>query len=237
MMELLVSHGADVNALWHGSFPTIFSPCETLEPAALQWLLDHGADPNPATTSGQTALDYVIGTYVRSPKALSGCIEILLAAGGVTKYNSPAVLELIRGRLDRLAALVDADPELVHKRFEDLDCGASGGRRLTLKGATLLHVAAEYGNLEAARLLLDRGADVNARATIDPAGVGGQTATFHAATQRDDGGAPMVQLLVERGADLSIRAKVPGHYERPDEILECTALDYAPLLRGQGDGA
>src|SRR4026208_1755494 len=35
MMELLVSHGADVNALWHGHFPIIFSPCESLGSAAL----------------------------------------------------------------------------------------------------------------------------------------------------------------------------------------------------------
>jgi hypothetical protein len=46
MMELLVSHGADVNALWHGQFPIIFAPCESLDPAALKWLLDHGANPN-----------------------------------------------------------------------------------------------------------------------------------------------------------------------------------------------
>jgi hypothetical protein len=29
MMELLVSHGADVNALWHGHCPIIFPPCES----------------------------------------------------------------------------------------------------------------------------------------------------------------------------------------------------------------
>ena len=46
MMELLVSHGADVNALWHGYFPIIFAPCESLDPGALKWLLDHGANPN-----------------------------------------------------------------------------------------------------------------------------------------------------------------------------------------------
>jgi hypothetical protein len=28
MLELLVSYGADVNALWHGHFPIIFAPCE-----------------------------------------------------------------------------------------------------------------------------------------------------------------------------------------------------------------
>src|SRR5258708_18672143 len=46
MMELLVSHGADVNARWHGHFPIIFAPCAPLDPAALQCLLDHGANPN-----------------------------------------------------------------------------------------------------------------------------------------------------------------------------------------------
>src|SRR5438067_12585496 len=46
MMELLVSHGADVNALCHGNFPIVFAPCESLDPPALKWLLDHGANPN-----------------------------------------------------------------------------------------------------------------------------------------------------------------------------------------------
>ena len=36
MMELLVSHGADVNAEWHGDFPIIFAPCESVDPAGAQ---------------------------------------------------------------------------------------------------------------------------------------------------------------------------------------------------------
>ena len=81
-------------------------------------------------------------------------------------------------------------------------------------------------------LLLDRGADVNARATVDDAGVGGQTAIFHAVTQFDDDGLPVTQLLIERGADLTVRAKLPGDYERPGEVVECTALGYALLFGG-----
>jgi hypothetical protein len=38
--------------------------------------------------------------------------------------------------------------------------------------------------------------------------------------------------LVERGADLTVRAKLPGHYERPGEIVECAALGYALLFGG-----
>jgi ankyrin repeat protein len=240
MMELLVSHGADVNALWHGHFPIIFAPCESIDPAALKWLLDHGANPNCRDhgyeISGHpypgTALDYLIASYARSVERLSACIDILLEAGAATKYDAPAVLKLLRGRLDDLTELIDADPALVNRRFSELDCGMSSGRSLTLQGGTLLHVAAEYGNLAALALLLDRGADVNARATVDDAGVGGQTAIFHAVTQFDDDGLPATQLLIERGADFTVRATLPGDYERPGEIVECTALGYALLFGG-----
>ena len=240
MMELLVSHGADVNARWHGDFPIIFAPCESLDPGALKWLLDHGANPNCRDHGYQiggyrypgTALDYIIASYARSPEELSACIDILLDAGGVTKYALPGVLEVLRGKLDSLAEQIDADPGLVHKRFSELDCGQTGGRNLLLAGGTLLHVAAEYGNPAAVALLLGRGADVNARATVDEAGVGGQTAIFHSVTQFDDGGLRVTQLLLERGADLAVRVKLPGDYERPGEVVECTALGYALLFGG-----
>jgi len=226
MMELLVSYGADVNAEWHGDFPIIFAPCESVDPEALKWLLEHGANPN-CNARGGTALDYLIGTYARSPERLSACIDLLLAAGGTTRYNAPGVLDVIRRRLDRLTEQLDSDPHLVHRRFPELDFGSTGGRRLLLRGATLLHVAAEYGGVEAARLLLDRGADVDARATTDDAGIGGQTAIFHAVTQFEDRGLPMTRLLVEHGADLKVRVNLPGHYERPEEVVECTPLGYA----------
>jgi len=241
MMELLVSHGADVNALWHGHYPILFAPCESMDPAALKWLLDHGANPNCRDhgyeISGHpypgTALDYLIAGYARSLERLSACIDILLEARGETRYDTPAVLALLRGRLDRLAELIDAEPGLVNQRFPELDCGQTGGRSLLLQGGALLHVAVEYGNVAAAALLLDRGADVDARATVGEAGTGGPTAIFHAVTQFDDGGLPVTQLLIDRGADLTVRVKLPGDYERPGEIVECTPLGYALLFGGE----
>jgi ankyrin repeat protein len=234
MMELLVAHGADVNAEWNGYFPIIFAPCETVEPKPIKWLLEHGANPNCARAERKypgTALDYVIGTYGRSPQ-LGECMDILIGAGGATKYNLPPVLDLLRGRLDLLAKHLDTDRTLTHRRFPELEFGSTGGRLLKLRGATLLHVAAEYGNVEGAKLLLERGADVNARAVVDEAGVGGQTPIFHAVTQFFDGGLPMAQFLVERGADLSLRVKLPGYYERPGEVVECTPLGYAERFPG-----
>jgi ankyrin repeat protein len=232
MMELLLANGADVNAAWNGHFPIIFAPCETVDAQALRWLLDHGADPMCARHPGKgTALDYVIGTYSRSQQ-LGKCIDMLLAAGCATRRGTPPVLEILRGRTDRLASLLGSDPGLVHRRFSELDWGSTAYRRMNLRGTTLLHVAAEYGNTEAACLLLDSGADVNARADLDSQGIGGQTPIFHAVSQFFDWGLPLARLLVERGADLSKRALLPGHYEREDEFVECTPLGYAEMFPG-----
>ncbi len=237
MMELLVSHGADVNAEWSGYFPIIFSPCETVDPVPLKWLLDHGANPNCARTGRKypdNALDYVIQSYSRTPE-LAECIDILLAAGAITRYNVPSVFDMLRGRLDLLAAHFDADPTLVHRRFPDLDFGTTATRRMVLRGATLLHVASEYCNVEAARLLIDRGAHVNAPAALDDAGIGGQTPIFHAASQFDDAGIEVVRLLLDRGADLSIRAKLPGFHDVPDDFVEGNALAYAARHPGEDE--
>ena len=104
MMELLVAHGADVNALWHGHFPIIFAPCESLDPVALEWLLDHGANPNCRDhgyeISGHrypgTALDYLIAGYARSLERLRACIDVLLEASVSNAYLDAGV-EILNG--------------------------------------------------------------------------------------------------------------------------------------------
>jgi Ankyrin repeat len=49
MTELLVAHGANVNALaYSGTYPIILGPLELFAPWTLKWLLDHGADLHAA---------------------------------------------------------------------------------------------------------------------------------------------------------------------------------------------
>jgi ankyrin repeat protein len=241
MMELLVHSGADVNAAWHGSYPIIFAPCETLDPTALDWLLQHNADPNCGEESAWqsrgkqhpgTALDYLLGTYVRGKDELSVSIELLQDAGGVSQYDQPGVIAVIRGDCEAVKEILHREPALIEKRYPSLHIGATARRMLTLKDATLLHVAAEFGQGEVTKQLLEAGADVNARALTGADGVGGQTPIFHAATQNGDFGLDVVKLLIARGADLNLRCRLPGHYERPEEVFEGTVLDYAHLFPG-----
>ena len=128
MMELLVAHGADVNARWNGDFPILFAPCESVDPVALQWLLEHGARPI-------TALDYLLETYARSPE-LGACVDLFVAAGAVSRYDLPGVLDTVLDRAGRLAERLDSDPGLLHRRFPELAFGSTGARRLLLQGAT-----------------------------------------------------------------------------------------------------
>src|SRR5207249_3305710 len=112
------------NALWNGDYPILFGACEVVNPASLKWLLKHGADPNcPKLGQGTTALDYLIGTYTRSPDLREG-LELLVGAGCATKYNVACFLDVLRGRLDRVAEQLDAAPDLVHRRLGQADPAA-----------------------------------------------------------------------------------------------------------------
>jgi ankyrin repeat protein len=94
------------------------------------------------------------------------------------------------GRDDRLRELLEEDPSRANAFGDD--------------GFHPLGLACFFGHLEAARLLLDRGADVNALSTNEHV----RTAAIHAsaaAAGDESTRYELVKLVLERGADPNLR--------------------------------
>lgn len=91
------------------------------------------------------------------------------------------------GDAERARAAIEAEPGLVRAYSHD--------------GWTPLHLAAFFGHAEVARLLLDRGADVNARSQSDR--FARANTPLHAAAANRQ--VEVARLLVERGADVNAR--------------------------------
>jgi hypothetical protein len=233
--ELLVAHGADPDGQYGSDYgPIVFVTGECLDADGLQFLIDCGADvgfaPIDTKYGKHCPLSYVLGSYVRGRNPdKHRAIEILLGQGAhIPVEVTPPVLAIHRGEAATLDALVSTDPGLVTRRFADLPYG-----NLPLAGATLLHCAVELGELACVDVLLERGADVNARA--DHGDGLGQTPIFHAINTVCDGNFTSLEHLASRlGAhvQLAVRATWPG------QVAPVTPLEYAEQsaqLTGRGD--
>lgn len=241
MMELLVAHGADVNARWNGHYPIVCAPCETLASRALKWLLDHGADPRAAAHDYGSPLAMLLGTYSRNAKGKYACLGVL-ADAGFELPDTPA-MAFHRGRMDLLEAHLERDPSLLGHRFEpreifppELGIGQGEGLHGTpVGGSTLLHLAIEYDDLDVARWLIERGADVNAKAALDADGFGGHTPLFHTVVTLAAPDDLKARLLLERGANPNARATIRKQLrdtgdpekERMREFHNVTPIGYA----------
>jgi len=112
----------------------------------------------------------------------------VMAPQGVPLPDTPA-MAVHRGRLDLLQEHLRRDPAVLGRALaiddiypmalgchEDRDLALHGA---PLDGATLLHMAVEYEDLDVAQWLIEHGADVNARAAVDRSGFGGHTPIFN----------------------------------------------------------
>lgn len=212
MMELLVEFGANVNAFWNKRYPIICAPCETLQAGALKWLIEHGADPKATSVEYGNCVQMLICTYSRNPTGKHACLDVFANAG--FELPDTATMAIHRGRIDLLAACLNRDPNLLHRRFAEAEVypaelGIKPGDGLhcaPLEGTTLLHMAVEYHEVEIARWLIDNGADVNAAAAVDTDGFGGHTPLFHSTVTLAQKTDTLARLLLHGGANPNARA-------------------------------
>jgi ankyrin repeat protein len=122
---------------------------------------------------------------------------LLFERGAV--LDDPAVAPVLLNDADALRAAVRAIPSLLDHRTTLISSFTS------LVGVSLLHVAAEYGNLDAARTLVEAGADVNATAAVDEHGLNGHTPLFHSVNSIGNRSEPIMRLLLAAGAKPDVR--------------------------------
>ena len=187
-LELLHKHGADLNAVWRNYRP-LHALLQTTDPhaaagkpeparlEALDWLLEHGADPE-LLGAWPSARAIIIAAFVGEP----GYVKRLKNGGARMDGFAAAALGDCKRIEETLAARPEFARERDHGGLTALQCAA--GSRLP-KAKTV----------DAARLLLDAGAEVNAKTRSWAHDV--DAAYFAAGTKSKE----MFELLLDRGAE------------------------------------
>ncbi len=173
--------------------------------------------------NGKTPVNYLIEMYFRSDR-FPACLRLMLQHGA--QLDDPKIEAVLLNDPDALEAAVRTDKTLLQHRTS-LPCAFT-----PLMGATLLHVAAEFGHLVVAEKLLALGADVNARAAIDSSGMNGHTPLFHTVNSNANRSAPVMRLLLAAGArtDLLLAGITWGRgFDWETTCLDVTPISYAQL--------
>jgi ankyrin repeat protein len=217
---------------------TVEGPAETLNAQGMALLLDLGVH----LTAESAPVAMVLETYSRNPSGKHQILELFVRHGIALPDSAPMAVH--RGRIDLLEAHLHRDPALFSRTFAheeifppSFGCHADHSLALhgtPLDGTGLLHMCVEYGEIEVARWMLDRGADVNLRARVDADGFGGHTALFNCVVSVGGGrrrSEAFAELLLHRGADPSVRASLRKQLPFTDdtslhEYRDVTAVEW-----------
>jgi hypothetical protein len=230
-------------------------PAYTLSVSGTAFALSLGAPVAGADGQRLAPVDVVLETDSRKPDAKHAILELYVQHGLVLP-DTPT-MALHRGRVDLLEDHLRRDPRLLERTFSheeiyppEMGCHdevlATHGTPLA--GTTLLHMCIDYDEMDIARWLISRGADVNARAAVDADGFGGHTPLFSSVVAqphfwvnyaKQASTAPFTALLLSHGADPNARASLrkqlhPGY--GPDTLREyrdVTPLSWGRRFHGQ----
>jgi len=228
----------------------VMGPCETLNDEGLALLFELGAELADQHDDRLAPVALLLQTYCRSPESKHRCLE-LVAEHGIDLPDTP-VMALHRGRIDLLEKHLQRDPQLPARTFSleeiyppAVGCGRDhsfGLHGTPLAGTTLLHICVDFDEIEIARWLIAKGADVNARAEIDSDGFGGHTPLFGCVVSqaylcRRQQGAEFARLLLDHGADPNARASLRKRLrfvadESMHEYRDVTPLSWGERFHG-----
>ncbi|MFQ5678569.1 MAG: ankyrin repeat domain-containing protein [Gemmatimonadota bacterium] len=199
----------------------VMGPAETQCGSGMAYLLELGAEIGDELGDRLAPVALVLETYCRDAEGKHRCLE-LFAGHGIELPDTPP-MALHRGRIDLLEEHLHRDPELLGRTFAhreiyppELGCHADESLALhgtPLAGTTLLHMCVDYDEIDIARWLVERGADVNTRAAVDGDGFGGHTPLYgcvvsqpyRVGRRRNDA---FARLLLDHGADPNARASL-----------------------------
>jgi Ankyrin repeats (3 copies) len=172
---------------------------------------------------GKLPVNWLLEEYTRSER-LGECLRLLFERGAV--LLDPVVAPVLLDDADAIKSVVMKTPSLLDHRTTLVSAFTS------LDGASLLHVAAEYGNISAARALIETGADVNAIAAFDEHGLNGHTPLFHTVNSNGNRSEPIMRLLLGSGARADVRlAGITWGVGYPWEttFFDVTPISYAQM--------
>lgn len=186
-----------------GGFTPLMGAAQYHDEQTVKALLRHGCNVNASTSpeyDGRTALNLITENKMQYPA--DRILEVLIENKADLCHRS-----VPGGKHVLHFAARDNNPNIVRRL---LDLSVNVDIQTINYGQTALHIAADYGSLEVAELLLQRGANVNAECTVGPM-VSYQWSNVTAlaiatAKQRTN----MIRVLLRYGA--SITAKSEHNY-------------------------
>jgi hypothetical protein len=158
-----------------------------------------GGSPNDVLPDGRPLFTMMVEMYSRGPR-FKDCIMEFINAGLV--FEDKALLAVLAHDAAKLEEHLKGDRAIIQKAY-----ALYNNTYTPLIGGTLMHFCAEYNSIDCARLLLQYGADVDAKAAIDEHGFGGHTPIFHTVNQNGNSSVDMLHFLLENKANLALTVK------------------------------
>jgi hypothetical protein len=153
----------------------------------------NGVDPNHLV-NGKPLLYELINMYTRGP-LFKSCIQAFVDYG--LDFEDKILLSVLLDDAASLDTQLGANKNALTKKYT-FDCTFT-----PLYEVSLLHICAEYNHLNCAEILVNHGADINAKAGFDENGFGGHTPIFHTVNQDANKSVDVLKFLISKQADLT----------------------------------